>query len=88
MLFCGGYGAGIIGERDGVSSDSLPHFLCDSGEVAARLGLPVECHLSNLDTSPFILTVLPLSSRRSSRKRMAEMLREVHNLAFLTLGST
>lgn len=70
MLSCGGYGAGFIVERHGVSSGSLPHFLCGPGDVAGRLGSLVERHLSNLDsnTSPFILTAVPLLSCRSSRR--------------------
>lgn len=55
MLLCGCDGAGIIGERDGVSSGSLLHFLCDPGEVAGRLGSLVEKHLSSLDSNHLTL---------------------------------
>lgn len=55
MLYCGCYGAGFIGERHGVSSGSLPHFLCRPGDVAGRLGSLVERHLSNLDSNHLTL---------------------------------
>jgi len=55
MLFCGSYGAGITGKRDKASSGSLPHFLCDPGEMASRLGSPVERHLSNLNSNHLTL---------------------------------
>lgn len=88
MLLCGGYGAGIIGKRDGVSSGFLPHFLwcgwqagLTGGEALPNLG---SNHLTlHPHHYPFVF-LQELKEMKCSGRSFPAVL----SLVFLTLSST